>query len=116
MRKLTEGLVSSNEGYHFVKWSDGVIEATRTITVIADVILTAEFELDALVEVDDVVESHIIAHAHNQTLYVEGVEGMYYVLDMTGNIVYYGQSSVVPLPCGVYMIVANGERHKVMIR
>ena len=105
-----------NEGYHFVKWSDGVIEATRTITVIADVTLTAEFELDALVEVDDVVESHIIAYSHNQTLYVEGVTGDYYVLDMTGNVVYYGQLSVVPLPCGVYMIVADGERHKVMVR
>ena len=35
---------------------------------------------------------------------------------MTGNVVYYGQSSVVPLPYGVYMIVADGERHKVMVR
>jgi hypothetical protein len=105
-----------NEGYHFVKWSDGVTEAIRTIMVIADVTLTAEFELDASVEVYDVVESHIVVYSHNQTLYVEGIKGDYYVLDMTGNVVYYGQSSVVPLPYGVYMIVADGERHKVMVR
>ncbi|MEE1090500.1 MAG: hypothetical protein UH103_03625, partial [Paludibacteraceae bacterium] len=105
-----------NEGYHFVKWSDGVKEETRTIIVTDNVTLSAEFKSNLAVEVDDVVESHILAYSHNQTLYVEGVTGDYYVLDMTGNVVYYGQSSVVPLPYGVYMIVADGERHKVMIR
>lgn len=105
-----------NAGYHFVQWSDGVTGATRTIIVTDNVTLSAEFKSNLAVEVDDVVESHIVAYSHNQTLYVEGIKGDYYVLDMTGNVVYYGQSSVVPLPYGVYMIVADGERHKVMVR
>lgn len=105
-----------NEGYHFVQWSDGVTGATRTIIVTDNVTLSAEFKSNLAVEVDDVVESHILAYSHNQTLYVEGIKGDYYVLDMTGNVVYYGQLSVVPLSCGVYMIVADGERHKVMVR
>lgn len=35
-----------NEGYHFVKWSDGETNATRTITVTSDVTLTAEFAIN----------------------------------------------------------------------
>ena len=35
-----------NEGYHFVKWSDGVTEATRTITVTDNVNLSAEFAIN----------------------------------------------------------------------
>ena len=105
-----------NSGYHFVKWSDGDEYDVRTIVIESNITLTAEFALNVSVGVEELKESNIIAYSQHQTLYVEGVEGMYYVLDMTGNIVYYGQSSVVPLPCGAYMIVANGERHKVMIR
>lgn len=105
-----------NSGYHFVKWSDGDENDVRTIVIESNITLTAEFASNVSVGVEELKESNIIAYSQHQTLYVEGVEGMYYVLDMTGNIVYYGQSSVVPLPCGVYMIVANGERHKVMIR
>ena len=105
-----------NSGYHFVKWSDGDKNDVRTIVIESNITLTAEFALNVSVDVEELKASNIVAYSQHQTLYVEGVEGMYYVLDMTGNIVYYGQSSVVPLPCGVYMIVANGERHKVMIR
>ena len=105
-----------NSGYHFVKWSDGDKNDVRTIFIENNITLTAEFASNVSVGVEELKESNIIAYSQHQTLYVEGVEGMYYVLDMTGNIVYYGQSSVVPLPCGAYMIVANGERHKVMIR
>ena len=105
-----------NSGYHFVKWSDGDKNDVRTILIENNITLTAEFASNVSVDVEEIKASNIVAYSQHQTLYVEGVEGMYYVLDMTGNIVYYGQSSVVPLPCGVYMIVANGERHKVMIR
>lgn len=105
-----------NSGYHFVKWSDGDKNDVRTIVIESNITLTAEFALNVSVDVEELKASNIVAYSQHQTLYVEGVEGMYYVLDMTGNIVYYGQSSVVPLPCGAYMIVANGERHKVMIR
>ena len=37
---------TANEGYHFVKWSDGDTDNPRTITVTADVTLTAIFEGD----------------------------------------------------------------------
>lgn len=34
------------EGYHFVQWSDGVTEATRTITVTDNITLSAEFDIN----------------------------------------------------------------------
>ena len=34
---------TSNYGYHFVQWSDGVIDNPRTLTLTQDTILTAEF-------------------------------------------------------------------------
>ena len=36
----------AKEGYHFVRWSDGNTNATRTIAVTEDITLTAEFEID----------------------------------------------------------------------
>ncbi len=35
-----------NEGYHFVRWSDGVVDAIRTIEVNSDIILVAEFAIN----------------------------------------------------------------------
>ena len=35
------------EGYHFVKWSDGITESARTITVNSAITLTAEFEVNS---------------------------------------------------------------------
>ena len=36
---------TANYGYHFVQWSDGVIDNPRTITLTQDTVLTAEFAL-----------------------------------------------------------------------
>ena len=38
---------SAASGYQFVKWSDGVTNASRTVTVNADLTLTAEFTADS---------------------------------------------------------------------
>ena len=37
---------TSNYGYHFVQWSDGVIDNPRTLTLIQDTVLTAEFAIN----------------------------------------------------------------------
>ena len=35
-----------SEGYHFIQWSDGVTEATRTIIVTDNITLSAEFAIN----------------------------------------------------------------------
>ena len=42
-------VATPNEHYHFVKWSDGNTEATRTVTVTKDLSLSAEFAIDTFV-------------------------------------------------------------------
>lgn len=37
----------ANYGYHFTQWSDGNSNASRTITVISDMVLTAYFEINS---------------------------------------------------------------------
>lgn len=43
---------TANSGYHFVKWSDGNMSATRTVTVTKDAIYTATFEQDPYLNLD----------------------------------------------------------------
>ena len=106
-----------NSGYEFVRWSDGDINDIRTITVEGNLTLTAEFkEISIGTEVEENQAEKMIVYTQNQTLYVEGIEDNYYVLDMTGNVIYYGQSPIVTLPCGVYVVVNNGEYQKIIIR
>ena len=106
-----------NSGYKFVKWSDGDINDIRIITVEDNLTLTAVFESTSIdTEVDETQAEKMIVYTQNQTLYVEGINDNYYVLDMTGNVIYYGQSPIVALPCGVYFVVSGDETCKIMIR
>ena len=43
---------TANSGYHFVKWSDGNTNATRTVTVTKDATYTATFEQDPYLNLD----------------------------------------------------------------
>ena len=100
----------------FVKWSDGDINDIRIITVEDNLTLTAVFESTSIdTEVDETQAEKMIVYTQNQTLYVEGINDSYYVLDMTGNVIYYGQSPVVALPCGIYFVVSGDETCKIMI-
>ena len=106
-----------DKGYEFVQWSDGDTCAVRKIVVIEDIELIAEFKAISIdTEVDETQAEKMIVYTQNQTLYVEGINDSYYVLDMTGNVIYYGQSPVVALPCGIYFVVSGDETCKIMIR
>jgi hypothetical protein len=106
-----------DKGYEFVQWSDGDTCAVRKIVVIEDIELIAEFKAISIdTEVGETQAEKMIVYTQNQTLYVEGINDSYYVLDMTGNVIYYGQSPVVALPCGIYFVVSGDETCKIMIR
>ena len=105
----------ANSGYKFSQWSDGDKNDVRTITISDNITLTAEFAA-INVDVENIEENSIIAYSQNQTLYIEGIEGNYYLLDSTGKIIYHGDSHVVTLPCGVYIISTGEMYQKVIIR
>ena len=105
-----------NEGYHFVKWSDGNTENPRTIVVVEDVELRAEFELDGTpVDNDNVDESSVMIYVQNGMLYIEGVEIDYNVFDASGRLVYSGRDAQLHLPRGVYMIAVGSKIQKVVL-
>jgi hypothetical protein len=104
-----------NEGYHFVKWSDGNTENPRTIVVVEDIELRAEFEEDGKTPVDNVDESSVMIYVQNGVIYVEGAETDYHVLDAAGRLIYTGRDAVLSLPRGVYVIAIGGEVEKVVL-
>ena len=114
----TEVTISAipDNGYHFVSWSDGDTTLTRTFVLTSDITLVAEFELDMHVGEEIVHKQSLVLYTQNQNLYVEGATGNYYVLDIAGRVIYTGQSTVITLPYGVYLVVSNGETQKIIIR
>ena len=79
-----------NEGYHFVRWSDGNTDATRTITVTENIILTAEFAINIYnivlcAENGSVVGSGTYKHGVQITLNAVANEGYHFVRWSDGN-------------------------------
>ena len=105
-----------DNGYHFLRWSDGDTTLTRTFVLTSDITLVAEFELDMRVGEETVRKQSLVVYSQNQNLYVEGATDNYYVIDTAGRVIYIGQSTVITLPYGVYLVVSNGETHKIAIR
>ena len=105
-----------DNGYHFVRWSDGDTTLTRTFVLTSDITLVAEFELDMRVGEETVRKQSLVVYSQNQNLYVEGATDNYYVIDTAGRVIYIGQSTVITLPYGVYLVVSNDETHKIAIR
>jgi hypothetical protein len=104
----------ANDGYHFVKWSDGNTENPRTIVVVEDIELRTEFELDGT-PVDNVDESSVMIYVQNGVIHVEGAETDYHVLDAAGRLIYTGRDAVLSLPRGVYVVVVGDEVEKVVL-
>ena len=72
------------QGYHFVKWSDGDTNATRSIIVTSDVNLTAEFAIDVYV-VKLIAENGVVTgsgeyhYAHKVYITATPAEGYHFV-------------------------------------
>jgi hypothetical protein len=105
-----------NEGYHFVKWSDGVTEATRTIKVTSDLTLYAEFAINGIgTDVENIDEYSFVVYTQGGVLYVEGVDADYNVFDSAGRLVYTGSDTQLQLPRGIYMIAVGRKIQKVVL-
>jgi len=62
---------TANDGYHFVRWSDGNTERIRTITVTADAVYTAYFEPGQ--GIGNAAHGAMAIHASGGRIMVEGV-------------------------------------------
>ena len=94
---------TANEGYHFLRWSDNNTEATRTVTVTADMSFTAYFESDGTEGIGEVGEqrSEVRVYAVEGRIIVEGAEGeTVRVYDVMGRMVTCSSRTYAPALTG----------------
>ena len=97
---------TANEGYHFVQWSDNNTENPRTITVTADVTLTAEFAATPTA-LEAVMATHV--YAENGRIVCEGDFRIY---DLLGRDVTRLNGSLK----GVYVVKTADSVVKVVVK
>ena len=103
-------------GYKFVRWSDGSTDNPHLVLVEEEMTITAEFAKEKdKVDVDNTQITSANVYSRDGKLHVEGAETDYYILDMSGRLVYSGRDTQVQLPRGVYVININGELQKVVL-
>lgn len=112
---------TANEGYRFVKWSDGKTDNPRVITVNENVTLTAEFAKEITTAVDTPDESSVTVIAGNGTITVYGADGeTVTVYNVHGTCVYHGtgnEPTEIQVPtAGVYIVRTKGATVKVAVR
>ncbi|MBR1550407.1 MAG: InlB B-repeat-containing protein [Bacteroidales bacterium] len=77
----------ANNGYHFVRWSDGTTNAHYEFNAIADVTLTAYFEADE-VGIEDVDGADVNIYSADSKIIVKGAENLdIYIYDVNGRVV-----------------------------
>ena len=102
---------TANQGYHFVQWNDGNSNATRTVTVTANVTYIATFEADPQPEaIEEVLTEgwNIYPNPASSTVTLVGIDNAELtVTDMTGRTVlsFTGSSlDVSHLSPGAYFV------------
>ena len=109
----------ANEGYRFVRWTDGLTDAYRTFTVTADVTYTAVFER-APVDIDDVEAAEVEIFAADGRIVVRGAESDIYLYDVNGRVLSRQAAAAnveftVPAT-GVYLVkVGNAAAKRVAV-
>ncbi len=98
-----------NEGYYFVRWSDGELDNPRVVVVMENMELTAEFAEGVGVEDVDGKAVAVYPNPTNGVVYIEG-EGVSHVevYDLGGHLVMSGEHvskvDLSALPAKVYYV------------
>ena len=109
-------LATAIDGFKFSHWSDNNRENPRIISLNKNIELYAYFVMsDQSVDIDVSQIQSADVYSREGTLYVEGAEIDYHVLDAAGRLIYTGCDAQLQLPRGVYMIAIGGEVQKVVI-
>jgi len=102
--------VTPAEGYKFVQWSDGVTDNPRTVVVVSDTTLTAEFEIDNT-PISDIQTSDVDVRLIGNEIVVEGADD-YTVYSINGQ----NLGKVERVERGIYIVVVNGKSYKVIVK
>lgn len=110
----------ANEGYCFVKWSDGNTDNPRVIIVDENITLTAEFTKSGTA-VETPEESSVKVIAGNGTIAVYCADGeTVTVYNVHGKCVYHGTGNgpteIRVHTAGIYIVRVKGVTVKVVVR
>ena len=109
-------LATAIDGFKFSHWSDNNRENPRIISLKKNIELYAYFVMsDQSVDIDVSQIQSADVYSREGTLYIEGAEIDYHVLDAAGRLVYTGRDTQLQLPRGVYVIAVGGEVEKVVL-
>ncbi len=110
----------SAHGYVFVRWSDGVTQAGRTLVVTDDINLVAHFEEETTsVETVSDDEPGFTLYSEHGILYIETEKTAeaVTVYDLSGRVLYRGMDRAINVGVpGVYVVVLDGESRKAAVR
>ena len=113
---------NANEGYHFVRWSNGETTPAITITLTGDLTLTAYFEADPSVGIDESDMENVTIYSAESRIIVRGAEGKdVSVYDINGRTIsrQANASETVEFrmaATGVYLVkVGNAPAKRVLV-
>ena len=116
----TTVMAVANDGYRFVRWSDGNTEAVRQITVTGDLTLVAYFE--SIDGIDDVEAGNVSIYSAESRIFVKGAENStIYVYDVNGRVVRTQANATETVEftvpgTGVYLVkVGNAPAKRVVV-
>ena len=110
---------TAHEGYKFMQWSDGDINATRTIIVEGEVTLTATFEAEGGSEtgLEEQMADTFQVIGMERSVRIEGSEQEACVFNTAGQLIYRGTKRIIEVhAAGIYLVRIGNETKRVMVR
>ena len=108
-----------HQGYYLVRWNDGNINNPRILVVSGDTTVTAIFAKngDNPTANENLEADNFRVYVQNRTIYLSEDRGLVQVYNMAGQCVYNGHATAIPVQQGgVYVVVANNKRIKVLVK
>ena len=103
------------EGYEFVDWSDGATDNPRTINLVSDIELTANFRVKENPVDVNLATSNAVIYLHENVLHIENISTDYQLYDIFGRKIYVGSDRELNLTSGVYLIVIENKIIKIVV-
>ena len=108
--------VTVNDGYRFVRWSDGGEGQQRWVKINSDSVIMAYFERDNAGTVEVQSESGLSISAASGNIVIKTPVSHVYVYDPLGREIYSGRSQRIPVPRqGIYIVNIDGMLRKIYV-
>ena len=111
---------SANNGYHFVKWSDGVTDNPRIVIIDGDLAFEAVFEADENTAVTELAANNFKIYTRNRTIIIENATDEIHVYDAMGKLVcrdaiHRVRATITVNTPGVYIVKTGNVVNRIVV-